>query len=295
MQERERKLVYIILLTVIFMMLGCSTKHKKYKGEIIFTGWTTKLEKLTLSSENTELLYTNRQNIIRSITVRDSTQIIFCTQNLSGNDQLWNLNLNDKRVAFLREGLSPCYINKYNMLFYYTYDSFKKIVSLNMLSFQALEDTHRIVQWPEGDLHMDWNFYSAVVPIGDEKVVYYGPGSCLWIYNFIRNENKKTNLTEKYPLAYRFFTNELICKDTKSNNYYFYNLVTKTIKGIDFLEGVQGVIYAEEYDAIIYSIPRMFSLAEREDIYIYEFSSKEKQKIGYNSWVRSGIYLSKSR
>lgn len=272
-------MIYKLALLIFFQLiiLGCVNSQTIIKGNIIYTV-ANKIELIDLESKKSKTLYRgSTDNIYNYLNIVSDKIFLVETYNIIRGFQIEIIEISSGQVKLEAQGSKPLYIPELDTLFFVRGNKLcvKKI---------GIADIHIINE----NVHQ---FSKPPIRTSEYEIAYYNKDNKIEIYNF----NNKTirvinNVEQCLPWAYIDSKKSLVCNSQINDNYHLINLNNPRITEKLNIKGLsENIIVTNDYKYLIYSKVG-FSLAERQNMYLYSMDDQKQFKYMNNITIVSGIY-----
>ncbi len=296
----KKSISYLLIFLLFFT--SCNIRddfEMKIKGCLVYTGGGNEIKILDFNKATEPepvTLYKNPKiTQISQITKKTNNVIYFQEWRRRKGNCIKECIIDLKKTKIIRSGRLPVYIHERKSLFYYDKISKNKAWLLES-SIHAVEKGKKIAPEPKKKLlpnGLQLSLTEPVIQLSTKKILFYGDGEQLWIYDTEANKLEPLDIRDCRPVFWMDKKALLFCYDIDTWMPLLLNLKTKEKTEIKKLKGAYGIVYIPETDTIIYGKSRyVFPIGEGSDIYMYSFNDKEEVKIKSNAHIKSGIWIS---
>jgi len=194
----------------------------------------------------------------------------------------------------MRSGRLPTYIPESKTVLFYDVDEKSGGTWLHIVDMKTPDISHKIAKAPADIILPNGLPYPLVtqpLQISGDKIIFVGYDQNLWIYQIKSSRLTPTNIKKCAPQVWRSRSQQLVCYDWESQEFYQTTLAGHAEK-FPQLKGAYGLVYIPSDDVIVYGKARLKMLvSEAHDIFAYSFITKMQVKVRTNSNITSGIWF----
>lgn len=277
------------------MILVCGVALGKNKivipsGYLVY-GEAQGLYKINLRSCQIKQLYSDQLGIFTKISKMNNQKFLFLQD---GPEVLsikeFDLSDNSTRLIY-KLGASPYYNAVHKVVFLNYIPSYEEGPYLYVANF----NNSTITGMKKITKGSSYTNEISVIPVSNDEVVfnYMNSSSNISYFNITTGELKQLPINNcQYPHIWRSKTKQLMCFDTKKQQYFFTDLSGKNVEDVKIKSNFLPILYLPEYDEFLYTkisfgfYPTLDP--EKGSLWIYDFASGKSQKICDNIKIGTG-------
>ena len=288
--------VFAIGLSIFFG--GIEYDSMKLSGRLVYSSGGNQIDLIKLDGfEIDNIGPISSDDYINYFALLSDNLILFesCAWSRKQNCILMKFDINAKKVSVLRSGYLPTYISEAQKLLFYDLDEKSGQKWLYIADLKNPFISKQIAKAPADRIlpnGLKYPLTTQPVQISNDEIIFVGEDSALWIFQISSAKLRSTGIKESIPHLWRKRTQQLICYDLKTQEFYQISLMTRHIEKLPQLKGAYGLVYLPNDDAIIYGKSHTNMLiSEKYDMFVYSFDSKKEIKLRDNISISSGLWL----
>ncbi len=277
-------------------LVGCSPNESLLSGKLYYAVSNRIMEADLESKKRRKIFEAPHYTLFGYASQLNASKIVLQVISADKGYPIQSFDTINKQFESLAEGSMPTFISQSNIIFYYKYKNKGDTISLYMMNVDDKKEVLVKEGTKEQNTEPGTSFYInlvyPVVPISSSEIIFINIDRELEIYNYMEKKFKKTGIKGFIPFVWRRKNNTLVCRHIDSKDYYELNIQKSTEKKIPNLNRVTGsLLYIPDYDCIIYTKYRKFSLSERTDIYAHWLSNNKENKLWSNDRIVSAVWI----
>lgn len=294
------KIIFTFLfITFIYIFFGgIESDSMKLSGRLVYSSGKNQIDLIKLDGFGIDGVgQFSSDDYINYFTLLSDGQILFenCAWNRKQNCLLMKFDMDAKKTSFLRSGYLPTYISEAQAILFYDLDEKSGQKWLYIADLKNPFISKKIAKAPADKIlpnGLNYPLATQPVQISNDEIIFVGEDSALWIFQISSAKLRSTGIKESIPRLWRKRTQQLICYDLKTQEFYQISLMTGDIEKLPQLKGAYGLVYLPNDDAIIYGKSHANMLiSEKYDMFVYRFDTKKEIKSRDDVFISSGLWL----